>query len=140
MECLCLCSSTSLPSTLPFRNTVINLNGHNIPSNIKNPKIFSPYLSTPPKYTVNCRETTGGEAPLSSTSAYAFLGVEPDCSAAELKAAFRAKVRLFTSYWNKFMVQICVFFFFLNGFVCQEKKKKKKEKGSYKKTGEIYVC
>lgn len=94
MECLCLCSSTSLPPTLPFRNTVFNLNGHNFPSNIKNPKIFSPYLSTP-KYTVNCRETPGWEAPLSSTSAYAFLGVEPDCSAAELKAAFRAKVKQF---------------------------------------------
>ncbi|KAK9987587.1 hypothetical protein SO802_027826 [Lithocarpus litseifolius] len=41
------------------------------------------------------RERTKGEAPLSSTSAYAVLGVEPDCSAAELKAAFRAKVKQF---------------------------------------------
>ena len=94
MECFRLCSSTSTPPTLPFHKAVINLNGHNFPSNFKNPKLFCPSLSTP-KYTVNCncRERTKGEAPLSSTSAYAVLGVEPDCSAAELKAAFRAKVQ-----------------------------------------------
>ncbi|KAL4637028.1 hypothetical protein ACB092_03G051400 [Castanea dentata] len=96
MECFRLCSSTSTPPTLPFHKTVININGHNFPSNLKNPKLFCPSLSTP-KYTVNCncRERTKGEAPLSSTSAYAMLGVEPDCSAAELKAAFRAKVKQF---------------------------------------------
>ncbi|XP_030957887.1 uncharacterized protein LOC115979916 isoform X3 [Quercus lobata] len=96
MECFRLCSSTSTPPTLLFHKAVINLNGHNFPSNLKNPKLFCPSLSTP-KYTVNCncRERTKGEAPLSSTSAYAVLGVEPDCSAAELKAAFRAKVKQF---------------------------------------------
>ncbi|KAM4108369.1 hypothetical protein ACB094_03G040200 [Castanea mollissima] len=96
MECFRVCSSTSTPPTLPFYKTVININGHNFPSNLKNPKLFCPSLSTP-KYTVNCncRERTKGEAPLSSASAYAMLGVEPDCSAAELKAAFRAKVKQF---------------------------------------------
>ncbi|KAK8712531.1 hypothetical protein V6N13_147768 [Hibiscus sabdariffa] len=34
-----------------------------------------------------------GEEVLSSSSAYAVLGVHPNCSAAELKAAFRAKVK-----------------------------------------------
>ena len=94
MECFRLCSSTLTPPTLPFHKAVINLNGHNFPSNLKNPKLFCPSLSTP-KYTVNCngRERTKGEAPLSSTAAYAVLGVEPDCSAVELKAAFRAKVQ-----------------------------------------------
>lgn len=43
------------------------------------------------KFTVkNCREDA---PPLSATSnAYNILGVQPSCSAAELKAAFRAKV------------------------------------------------
>ena len=105
MECFRLCSSTSTPPTLPFHKAVINLNGHNFPSNFKNPKLFCPSLSTP-KYTVNCncRERTKGEAPLFGTSAYAVLGVEPDCSAAELKAAFRAKVQFFISYSNKFLL------------------------------------
>ncbi|KAL0005923.1 hypothetical protein SO802_013484 [Lithocarpus litseifolius] len=96
MECFCPCNSTSTPPTLPFHKAVINLKGHNFPSNLKNPKLFCPSLSTP-KYTVNCncRERTKGEVPLSSTSAYAMLGVEPDCSAAELKAAFPAKVKQF---------------------------------------------
>ena len=105
MECFRLCSSTSTPPTLPFHKAVMNLNGHNFPSNLKNPKLFCPSLSTP-KYTVNCncRERTKGEAPLFGTSAYAVLGVEPDCSAAELKAAFRAKVQFFISYSNKLLL------------------------------------
>lgn len=32
------------------------------------------------------------DGPLSSASAYAVLGLEPPCSAADMKAAFRAKV------------------------------------------------
>ncbi|KAB2630169.1 pentatricopeptide repeat-containing protein [Pyrus ussuriensis x Pyrus communis] len=46
------------------------------------------------KFTVkNCREDA---PPLSATStAYTILGVQPSCSAAELKAAFRAKVKQF---------------------------------------------
>ena len=128
MECFCLCNSTSTPPTLPFHKAVINLNGHNFPSNFKNPKLFCPSLSTP-KYTVNCncRERTKGEAPLSGTSAYAVLGVEPDCSASELKAAFRAKVQWFISSLNKFL---------LSFFICliakkiwgKELKKKKKRR------------
>lgn len=92
MDCLRLCSSS--PPNLSFQKTVKDLNGHNFPSNIKRPTLFSPPLSTP-KYTGNCTERTGVDAPLSSTSAYAVLGVEPGCSAGELKAAFRTKVRIF---------------------------------------------
>lgn len=131
MECFCLCSSASTPPTLPSHKTVINLNGHNSPSNLKYPKLFCPSLSTP-KYTVNCncRERTKGEAPLSSTSAYAMLGVEPDCSAAELKAAFRAKVQFFISYSNKFLLSfLCVWLLrkkkkvFLSSGFFEERKK-----------------
>ena len=93
MECLCLCNS--IPPILPFRKTVAFHNGHNFPSNFKNPKLLCPSLSTS-KFTANCRERTGEDyATLSCISAYAVLGVEPDCSAAELKAAFRNKVHSF---------------------------------------------
>ncbi|KAL6278624.1 hypothetical protein ACE6H2_022225 [Prunus campanulata] len=49
------------------------------------------------KFTLkNCRECTGEDAPPSGTSsAFAILGVQPTCSATELKAAFRAKVKQF---------------------------------------------
>lgn len=51
------------------------------------------------KFTVKaCSGRTGedADAPLSSTStAFAVLGVLPNCSAAELKDAFRAKVHSF---------------------------------------------
>ena len=62
--------------------------------------ILSPYqvhpLSLPSSFStrLNCR---GGEISddslSSSAAAYAVLGVEPNCSATQLKAAFRAKVR-----------------------------------------------
>ncbi|KAB1202264.1 Chaperone protein DnaJ [Morella rubra] len=107
MDCLRLCSSSppnlsfqktvkdlNGPPNLSFQKTVKDLNGHNFPSDIKRPTLFSPPLSTP-KYTGNCTERTGVDAPLSSTSAYAVLGVEPGCSAGELKAAFRTKVKQF---------------------------------------------
>ncbi|KAG6646588.1 hypothetical protein CIPAW_07G017900 [Carya illinoinensis] len=91
MECLLLCSSTT--SILPFRKAVTFPNGHHFPSNFRNPELLSSSLSSL-NYT-NCRERIGVDAPLSSTSAYVVLGVEPDCTAAELKAAFRAKVKQF---------------------------------------------
>ncbi|RVX19072.1 hypothetical protein CK203_007109 [Vitis vinifera] len=40
---------------------------------------------------VNCRDRTGEEPKLSDSSAYAVLGVDPSCSAAELKAAFQSQ-------------------------------------------------
>ncbi|CAJ2631621.1 unnamed protein product [Trifolium pratense] len=41
----------------------------------------------------SCRGREDG--PLSTSSAYAVLGVQPDCSPVEIKAAFRAKVKQF---------------------------------------------
>ncbi|GMH07753.1 hypothetical protein Nepgr_009593 [Nepenthes gracilis] len=56
-------------------------------------RVFFPSSSS---FKVNCRKNSFSDDPLSSTSsAYAVLGVEPNCSAAELKAAFRAKVKEF---------------------------------------------
>lgn len=59
--------------------------------------IRSPRRRFSSRLTVNCRDRTGEDDPSvlsnSSASAYAVLGVHPNCSAAELKAAFRAKVK-----------------------------------------------
>lgn len=40
----------------------------------------------------SCRERRNRDEPLSTSSPYSILGVEPNCSSLELKAAFRAKV------------------------------------------------
>ncbi|KAJ4719473.1 Chaperone protein DnaJ [Melia azedarach] len=87
MKCPCLYSS--LLPILPIQKTVTNPNCQNFPSN-SNTRHRFPY-----KFTVNCTEKTGenSSTPLSSSSAYAILGVDPSCSAAELKAAFRTKVK-----------------------------------------------
>ncbi|KAL8159505.1 hypothetical protein V2J09_001042 [Rumex salicifolius] len=45
-------------------------------------------------FPLHCRNGDS-EDPLSTSTAFAVLGVGPDCSAAELKAAFRAKVKEF---------------------------------------------
>ncbi|KAG5416491.1 hypothetical protein IGI04_004058 [Brassica rapa subsp. trilocularis] len=41
----------------------------------------------------SCRERRNRDEPLSTSSPYSILGVEPNCSSLELKAAFRAKVK-----------------------------------------------
>ncbi|KAF8091860.1 hypothetical protein N665_0433s0027 [Sinapis alba] len=48
--------------------------------------------STTRRFIPSCRERSR-EDPLSSSSPYSILGVEPNCSSLELKAAFRAKVK-----------------------------------------------
>ncbi|KAF2541903.1 hypothetical protein F2Q70_00037714 [Brassica cretica] len=48
--------------------------------------------STSQRFIPSCREKNR-EDPLSSSSPYSILGVEPNCSSLELKAAFRAKVK-----------------------------------------------
>nr|XP_015875227.2 uncharacterized protein LOC107412040 [Ziziphus jujuba var. spinosa] len=77
METLSLCRWT--PTVIPIRRAAKAQSGY--------------------KFTVkSCSGRTGedADAPLSSTSsAFAVLGVQPTCSAAELKAAFRAKVKQF---------------------------------------------
>ncbi|GMI65349.1 DNA J protein C82 [Hibiscus trionum] len=88
MKLLCLYSSA--PPVLPFPAT----GDLDIP-------IFSNFTVRSPRrrftrLIVNSRGRTGEDPPppvISSSSAYAVLGVDPNCSAAELKAAFRAKVK-----------------------------------------------
>ncbi|XP_022719383.1 pentatricopeptide repeat-containing protein At3g05340-like [Durio zibethinus] len=66
-----------------------------------NGQIFSSFGMRSPRRrfssrpTVNCRGRTGEDPPpvLSTSSAYSILGVHPYCSADELKAAFRSKVK-----------------------------------------------
>ncbi|KAF7848623.1 hypothetical protein BT93_L1792 [Corymbia citriodora subsp. variegata] len=81
MEHHLLCLSSSSPAS------VLRVPGSPIPS----PTTSRPNLS------VGCRGRfdggPGGDAPLQSSSACDVLGVKPSCSSAELKAAFRAKVK-----------------------------------------------
>ncbi|XP_059652440.1 chaperone protein dnaJ C76, chloroplastic [Cornus florida] len=102
MGCLSLYNKTvPLP---PFRKTVADHNGLKFPSMpfsspspfsfpiLKNPFPFSSPSTSP--FTVNCRDTTG-DSPLSTSSAYDLLGINPNCSPSELKSAFRTKVKQF---------------------------------------------
>ncbi|PPD86097.1 hypothetical protein GOBAR_DD16967 [Gossypium barbadense] len=98
MKLLCLYSSVS--PVLPLPATGLDFNG----------QIFSKFTVRSPgrrfssRLTVNSRGRTGEEPLppiLSSSSAYAVLGVDPNCSAAELKAAFRAKVKQYHPDVNK---------------------------------------
>ncbi|XP_048236157.1 uncharacterized protein LOC8285564 isoform X1 [Ricinus communis] len=94
MEGLCFHGST--PPIFPFQRSVTYPNGHNLFSNFnsRNPLRFPSHSNS--KFTVNCSERIGDDTPLSSSSAaHMVLGVDPGCSAAELKAAFRAKVKQF---------------------------------------------
>ncbi|XP_030473387.1 uncharacterized protein LOC115691001 [Syzygium oleosum] len=82
-----LCLSSSSPTSVP---RVARTASHFIGSPIASPSTSRPNLS------VSCRGRFGGGGggnPLDSSSARGVLGVEPSCSAAELKAAFRAKVK-----------------------------------------------
>ncbi|KAL6964798.1 hypothetical protein U1Q18_035853 [Sarracenia purpurea var. burkii] len=87
--------SKALPILPLFAQSVMNQNGHNFPSTC----FFSPRphltLKNPTSpFTVNCRDRNGDEV-MSSSSAYDVLGVAPNCSPADLKSAFRAKVKQF---------------------------------------------
>ncbi|KAF8401676.1 hypothetical protein HHK36_012622 [Tetracentron sinense] len=86
---------------IPSSKAVTNNNGYRFlsispfpePKNtIQNPICF-PHSSIS-QFTVNCREN-GREDWLSTSSAYEVLGVDQNCSPAELKAAFRARVKQF---------------------------------------------
>ena len=85
MESCCLGGLN--PTILPFRKTVANISRHSFPFFSNNP------LRVSSEFRRNCRDRAREDAPLSTTSAYTVLGVDPHCSATELKAAFRAKVR-----------------------------------------------
>ncbi|EOA29569.1 hypothetical protein CARUB_v10016283mg [Capsella rubella] len=56
--------------------------------------------SISPLFIPSCRGKSR-EDPLSSSSPYSILGVEPSCSSSELKAAFRAKVKQYHPDVNK---------------------------------------
>ncbi|XP_057960493.1 uncharacterized protein LOC131152702 isoform X2 [Malania oleifera] len=62
---------------------------------------FFPALKTPPSFPslspfiANCSHRTAPDPHISTASAFAVLGVDPGCTPAHLKAAFRAKVKEF---------------------------------------------
>ncbi|KAF5739857.1 hypothetical protein HS088_TW12G01068 [Tripterygium wilfordii] len=92
-----LCLYSSIPPILPFQRTVTtpDSHGHGFPSNPKSPLLKFPdfFSFSDSRFSVYCRSQTLDDPPLSSSAAYAVLGLETSCSAAELKAAFRAKVK-----------------------------------------------
>ncbi|KDP23516.1 hypothetical protein JCGZ_23349 [Jatropha curcas] len=81
-----LCFHRSIPPILAFQKFITHSNSHNFFFNFNS---GNPHL----KFTMRCTERTGEDTPLSSSSAFTVLGVDPGCSAAKLKAAFRAKVK-----------------------------------------------
>ncbi|XP_054803295.1 chaperone protein dnaJ C76, chloroplastic [Prosopis cineraria] len=86
----CCWSSLSPMTTVPFQNTVTNLSCHSFhPFHVKHPILGCS------RFRMNCKEPAHDDSPLSVASAYSVLGVRPDCSALQLKAAFRAKVKQF---------------------------------------------
>ncbi|XWS42408.1 hypothetical protein CRYUN_Cryun16bG0012000 [Craigia yunnanensis] len=82
---------SSVPPILLLPSTVTDPNGQTF----SNFTTRSPRRRFSSRLTVNCRGRTGEDPPpvLSNSSAYSVLGVHPNCSAVELKAAFRAKVK-----------------------------------------------
>ncbi|WCJ43153.1 Chaperone DnaJ-domain superfamily protein [Euphorbia peplus] len=80
MEALCLQRwCICIPPFLQFQKSVRNNN----------------FNSKNPNFAVNCMDTSPNISPLSTSSAYTLLGVDPGCSPADLKAAFRSKVKQF---------------------------------------------
>ncbi|XP_031406367.1 chaperone protein dnaJ C76, chloroplastic isoform X1 [Punica granatum] len=77
----------SMPTALPFVDTPRSSPASRTQLHLPSPSTSRPWL------TASCRGRAGEDAPLSASSAYDILGIEPGCSAAELKAAFRAKVK-----------------------------------------------
>ncbi|KAJ6384499.1 hypothetical protein OIU78_027742 [Salix suchowensis] len=76
------------------------INCHNFPSKT-NPLRLFPSLSTSSKFKLHCLGRAEEDSPLSTSSAYTVLGIEPGCSSAAIKAAFRAKVKQFHPDLNK---------------------------------------
>lgn len=84
----------------PYSKATLYLEGRNFPTTSlsswpNSPLALKKSLSFPtPSFTVYCRHRTRDEI-LSTSSAYDVLGVAPNCSPAQLKSAFRAKVKKF---------------------------------------------
>ncbi|XP_043693296.1 chaperone protein dnaJ C76, chloroplastic [Telopea speciosissima] len=82
---------------IPFRKAVNTVNSGEFPRSVTNSNpICFPSSSRIFPLTVNCRGSGGEEDDwLSTSSPYDVLGVEKNCSPADLKAAFRARVKEF---------------------------------------------
>ncbi|KAK3013023.1 hypothetical protein RJ639_009972 [Escallonia herrerae] len=92
MGCLPLNSKTTTAPFLIPKPVNNHSNRHEFPSTGS----FSWLKSSTSPFTVNCRSSSAsGDEALSTSSAYSVLGVAPNCSLVELKAAFRAKVKQF---------------------------------------------
>lgn len=122
MEHSFLCNTASAVHSL--QETITSRKGHSVtsisfpfPINPKlKPIVLLPILSSPSSFTMKCRNPLREEPPPIS-SAYSVLGVDPNCSSSELKAAFRAKV---SPYFFLFLVKIpfCCFFFSYSISLC----------------------
>ncbi|XP_048502587.1 uncharacterized protein LOC104896952 isoform X2 [Beta vulgaris subsp. vulgaris] len=95
-------TATATPSSPFLKSTSIN-HYHNYLIFTNYAPILSPHqfkslsLSSSSSFRLNCRGTDMRDDHSLTTmaAAYSVLGLEPDCSAAQLKAAFRAKVKEF---------------------------------------------
>ncbi|OVA12567.1 DnaJ domain [Macleaya cordata] len=103
MDSLFLCNITPRFTPISNSKTVINSKGSIFPSRYSfsgllnkthNPIFFQTHSITS-SFTVNCKEIEAEDYPLSTSSAYDLLGVDPNCSSADLKSAFRSKVKQF---------------------------------------------
>ncbi|XP_010464062.1 PREDICTED: pentatricopeptide repeat-containing protein At3g05340-like [Camelina sativa] len=75
------------------RNGINTMEGLHVFASVPRISFFSNSRnSKSQRFIPSCREKSR-EDPLSSSSPYSILGVEPSCSSSELKAAFRAKVK-----------------------------------------------
>ncbi|KAL2491895.1 Chaperone DnaJ-domain superfamily protein [Abeliophyllum distichum] len=98
MKCFLLCKSNTIAISPLFPNTVENVNCHSFHYcpfiSASKPTLNLP-LSSSSKFRVNCGRNYGNDEPLNTSLAYELLGVAPHCSSAQLKAAFRTKVKQF---------------------------------------------
>lgn len=111
-------TATATPSSPFLKSTSIN--------HYHNYRIFTNYapilslhqfkslsLSSSSSFRLNCRGTDmwDDHSLTTTAAAYSILGLEPDCSAAQLKAAFRAKVSHFITLC--FLVAVLAIYIFI---------------------------
>uniref|UniRef100_M1CAQ7 Pentatricopeptide repeat-containing protein n=1 Tax=Solanum tuberosum TaxID=4113 RepID=M1CAQ7_SOLTU len=95
MECSSLYNKNSVNGTLAFfPRTPENINCHTFPSTCSFPlNSTNPFATLSSSSAVKCYgQNYGDEEALSTSLAYDVLGVAPNCSADELKSAFRNKM------------------------------------------------
>lgn len=99
-------NSRFLPSPT---NTIINING----THPFNKSKLSTSSSSRVRPRVRCRysdDDDDGDGPLTVSSAYDVLGLTPQCSSAQIKAAFRTKEIISTAPSSPFSPIYCPFF------------------------------